>query len=191
MPRTWHVLDNGVAPTEGTLLCVHGNPTWSYLWRRFLASAEPGWRVVAVDQLGMGYSERPIARAPWPNGSTTSTPSPQPWASPAGSSSRRTTGADRSRSAGPSAISDRVAGVILANTGVSLPAEGPAAVPDPTGPQSPASRRGRASVRRPSYAAPRWLTRPPLSPGYVPRSAHRTPRLSAARRSGISWPISR
>ena len=47
-----------MAPTEGTLLCVHGNPTWSYLWRRFLASAEPGWRVVAVDQLGMGYSER-------------------------------------------------------------------------------------------------------------------------------------
>ena len=57
--RTWHVLDNDVAPQAGTLLCVHGNPTWSYLWRRFLACAEPGWRVVAVDQLGMGYSERP------------------------------------------------------------------------------------------------------------------------------------
>ena len=57
--RTWHVLDNDVPPQEGTLLCVHGNPTWSYLWRRFLASADPGWRVVAVDQLGMGYSERP------------------------------------------------------------------------------------------------------------------------------------
>jgi acyl-coenzyme A synthetase/AMP-(fatty) acid ligase/pimeloyl-ACP methyl ester carboxylesterase len=56
--RTWNVLDNRVAPSEGTLLCVHGNPTWSYLWRRFLAAAEPGWRVVAVDQLGMGYSER-------------------------------------------------------------------------------------------------------------------------------------
>jgi acyl-coenzyme A synthetase/AMP-(fatty) acid ligase/pimeloyl-ACP methyl ester carboxylesterase len=57
--RTWHVLDNDVPPQEGTLLCVHGNPTWSYLWRRFLACADPGWRVVAVDQLGMGYSERP------------------------------------------------------------------------------------------------------------------------------------
>jgi olefin beta-lactone synthetase len=56
--RTWHVLDNGAAPEVGTLLCVHGNPTWSYLWRRFLSCAEPGWRVVAVDQLGMGYSER-------------------------------------------------------------------------------------------------------------------------------------
>jgi acyl-coenzyme A synthetase/AMP-(fatty) acid ligase/pimeloyl-ACP methyl ester carboxylesterase len=59
--RTWHVLDNHVAPEVGTLLCVHGNPTWSYLWRRFLSCADPGWRVVAVDQLGMGYSERPNA----------------------------------------------------------------------------------------------------------------------------------
>ena len=56
--RGWHLLDNGVDPTNGTLLCVHGNPTWSYLWRRLLAAAPPGWRVLAPDQLGMGYSER-------------------------------------------------------------------------------------------------------------------------------------
>ncbi|SFO73035.1 Acyl-CoA synthetase (AMP-forming)/AMP-acid ligase II [Geodermatophilus dictyosporus] len=56
--HTWHVLDNGVADPVGTLLCVHGNPTWSYLWRRLLAAAPPDWRVVAPDQLGMGYSER-------------------------------------------------------------------------------------------------------------------------------------
>jgi acyl-coenzyme A synthetase/AMP-(fatty) acid ligase/pimeloyl-ACP methyl ester carboxylesterase len=66
--RIWHVLDTCVEgpwveaggsllPT-GTLLCVHGNPTWSYLWRRLLAAAPPGWRVLAVDQLGMGWSER-------------------------------------------------------------------------------------------------------------------------------------
>jgi acyl-coenzyme A synthetase/AMP-(fatty) acid ligase/pimeloyl-ACP methyl ester carboxylesterase len=67
-PRRWHVLDTAAAgptgtsaePTEGTLLCVHGNPTWSYLWRRFLAEARPGWRVVAVDQLGMGWSTRQV-----------------------------------------------------------------------------------------------------------------------------------
>ena len=29
--HTWHVLDNGVPDPVGTLLCVHGNPTWSYL----------------------------------------------------------------------------------------------------------------------------------------------------------------
>jgi acyl-coenzyme A synthetase/AMP-(fatty) acid ligase/pimeloyl-ACP methyl ester carboxylesterase len=58
VPRTWHVLDTGGRPGRGTMLCVHGNPTWSYLWRRFLAQAPPGWRVLAVDQLGMGFSER-------------------------------------------------------------------------------------------------------------------------------------
>ena len=41
MPRHWHLLDTGPQVQErggaavvGTLLCVHGNPTWSYLWRR-------------------------------------------------------------------------------------------------------------------------------------------------------------
>lgn len=69
--RTWHVLDTGAALTErgltpvGTIVAVHGNPTWSYLWRALvnasLARAEagaPAWRVVAVDQLEMGFSER-------------------------------------------------------------------------------------------------------------------------------------
>ncbi len=62
--RTWHVLDTGRATaagtggTGGTLLCVHGNPTWSYLWRDLLAAAPPGWRVVAIDHLDMGFSER-------------------------------------------------------------------------------------------------------------------------------------
>ena len=63
VPRVWHILDTGTelhgTQLHGTLLCVHGNPTWSYLWRRFLAEARPGWRVIAVDQLGMGYSEDP------------------------------------------------------------------------------------------------------------------------------------
>ena len=59
VPRTWHVLDTGAEPTAGTVLCVHGNPTWSYLWRRFLAQAPPGWRVIAVDKLGMGFSDHP------------------------------------------------------------------------------------------------------------------------------------
>jgi olefin beta-lactone synthetase len=62
VPRTWHVLDTHAErpdePVELTLLCVHGNPTWSYLWRRLLADAPHGVRVVAVDQLDMGYSDR-------------------------------------------------------------------------------------------------------------------------------------
>ncbi|WP_026538836.1 alpha/beta fold hydrolase [Arthrobacter sp. 9MFCol3.1] len=65
--RRWHLLDNGAQLARrgltpaGTLLCVHGNPTWSYLWRSLLAAgSDPAhpWRVVAVDQLDMGFSER-------------------------------------------------------------------------------------------------------------------------------------
>ncbi|TLM84526.1 alpha/beta fold hydrolase [Pseudarthrobacter sp. NamE2] len=65
--RRWHLLDNGdqlsrldLTPAS-TLLCVHGNPTWSYLWRTLLAAgSDPAhpWRVIAADQLDMGYSER-------------------------------------------------------------------------------------------------------------------------------------
>ena len=55
-----HVLER---PARGiprvTLLAVHGNPTWSYLWRRLLAEAPEDWRIIAVDQIGMGYSDRP------------------------------------------------------------------------------------------------------------------------------------
>jgi len=74
--RTWHVLDTGAALAErglapvGTIVAVHGNPTWSYLWRALvnasLQRADAGsttWRVVAVDQLEMGFSERsPLRR---------------------------------------------------------------------------------------------------------------------------------
>ena len=56
--RTFHVLDNGVIDAGITLLCVHGNPTWSYLWRDLIANAPEGIRVLAIDQLDMGFSER-------------------------------------------------------------------------------------------------------------------------------------
>ncbi|MEU2201542.1 alpha/beta fold hydrolase [Isoptericola sp. NPDC019482] len=77
---SWHYLDTGPelaargVEAVGTVLAVHGNPTWSYLWRRLVADAldaaaagAPAWRVVAVDQLEMGLSQRtgehrPLAR---------------------------------------------------------------------------------------------------------------------------------
>lgn len=40
------------------MLCVHGNPTWAYLWRDLISNAPPEVRVVAVDHLDMGYSDR-------------------------------------------------------------------------------------------------------------------------------------
>ena len=56
--RTWHLLDNQVADPQLTVLCVHGNPSWSYLYRDLIRQAPPGVRVIAVDQLDMGFSER-------------------------------------------------------------------------------------------------------------------------------------
>jgi len=42
------------------LLFVHGNPTWSYLWRHLLrAGLEAGFRVVAPDHAGFGLSDKP------------------------------------------------------------------------------------------------------------------------------------
>lgn len=56
---TMHVLERpAAADPVVTLLAVHGNPTWSYLWRHLLAAAPADWRVIAVDQIGMGYSDR-------------------------------------------------------------------------------------------------------------------------------------
>jgi len=63
----WHLLDNNDELAQrgitavGTLVCVHGNPTWSYLWRSLIAHVSEHhlpWRIVAVDQLDMGFSER-------------------------------------------------------------------------------------------------------------------------------------
>ncbi|MSZ89100.1 MAG: alpha/beta fold hydrolase, partial [Actinobacteria bacterium] len=53
----WSILDTGAA-SRGTIVCVHGNPTWGYLWRGFLETLSPGWRVIAIDQTGMGWSQR-------------------------------------------------------------------------------------------------------------------------------------
>ncbi|MBI4935378.1 MAG: alpha/beta fold hydrolase [Actinobacteria bacterium] len=53
----WHLLDRpGTGPT--TVLCLHGNPTWSYLWSRLLRELDPALRVIAPDHLGMGWSEQ-------------------------------------------------------------------------------------------------------------------------------------
>ncbi len=56
--RRWHVLDTATPEPAATVVCVHGNPTWAYAWIMFLRSLGETYRVVAVDQLGMGFSER-------------------------------------------------------------------------------------------------------------------------------------
>ena len=59
--RTFHILDTHAERTESaqlTVLCVHGNPSWSFLWRNTLAQLPDGVRGVAVDHLNMGFSDR-------------------------------------------------------------------------------------------------------------------------------------
>jgi cis-3-alkyl-4-acyloxetan-2-one decarboxylase len=54
-----HYVDEG--PRDAApLLFVHGNPTWSYLWRRQIAElAQRGHRCVAFDHMGFGGSDKP------------------------------------------------------------------------------------------------------------------------------------
>jgi pimeloyl-ACP methyl ester carboxylesterase len=54
-----HYVDEG--PSEAApLLFAHGNPTWSYLWRRQIAElSAAGRRCVAFDHMGFGRSDKP------------------------------------------------------------------------------------------------------------------------------------
>jgi tRNA(adenine34) deaminase len=55
-----HYLDEGPADAVRTWLCLHGNPAWSYLYRRMLpAFLAAGDRVVAPDMVGFGKSDKP------------------------------------------------------------------------------------------------------------------------------------
>jgi cis-3-alkyl-4-acyloxetan-2-one decarboxylase len=54
-----HYVDEGPADAA-PLLFVHGNPTWSYLWRRPIAELSArGHRCVAFDHMGFGRSDKP------------------------------------------------------------------------------------------------------------------------------------
>ena len=51
-----HYVDEG---TGAPVLLVHGTPTWSFEWRHAIARLRERHRVIAVDHLGFGLSERP------------------------------------------------------------------------------------------------------------------------------------
>jgi pimeloyl-ACP methyl ester carboxylesterase len=57
--RRMSYLDEG--PAEGRpVLLLHGNPTWSFLYRDFVPLlVEAGYRVIAPDCIGSGYSDKP------------------------------------------------------------------------------------------------------------------------------------
>jgi pimeloyl-ACP methyl ester carboxylesterase len=55
------VVDTGPGPGGRTFLCLHGEPTWSFLYRRMIdVFAAAGHRVVAPDLIGFGRSDKPV-----------------------------------------------------------------------------------------------------------------------------------
>ncbi len=55
-----HYLDEGPKEAERVFLCLHGQPTWCYLYRKMIpVFLQSGARVVAPDWLGFGRSDKP------------------------------------------------------------------------------------------------------------------------------------
>ena len=56
-----HYIDEGRPDAENTFLCLHGEPTWAYLYRRMIpVFTQAGNRVVAPDFFGFGRSDKPV-----------------------------------------------------------------------------------------------------------------------------------
>jgi haloalkane dehalogenase len=59
-----HYLDEGPADAPVTFLCLHGQPTWAYLYRRMIpVFSASGARVIAPDLFGFGRSDKPTEEA--------------------------------------------------------------------------------------------------------------------------------
>jgi haloalkane dehalogenase len=54
-----HYVDEGPPGAAQTLLLVHGNPTWSFHWREIIKAFRDRYRVVALDHIGCGLSDKP------------------------------------------------------------------------------------------------------------------------------------
>lgn len=53
-----HYVDEGPRDAE-TVLCLHGNPTWSFHYRNLVKSLRATKRVIVPDHIGCGLSEKP------------------------------------------------------------------------------------------------------------------------------------
>lgn len=59
-----HYTDEGPRDAVVTALCLHGNPSWSYLYRHMIpVFAGAGLRVVSPDLIGFGRSDKPVDEA--------------------------------------------------------------------------------------------------------------------------------
>jgi haloalkane dehalogenase len=53
----YHYIDEG----EGSpILFVHGNPTWSFAFRKFVSGLSDQYRCIGVDHIGCGLSDKPL-----------------------------------------------------------------------------------------------------------------------------------
>lgn len=58
-----HYLDEGPPDSPETILLLHGEPSWCFLYRTVVTRlASAGYRVVAPDLVGFGRSDKPAAR---------------------------------------------------------------------------------------------------------------------------------
>jgi haloalkane dehalogenase len=58
-----HYADEGPAGATETMLLMHGEPSWSYLYRTMIPPlTAAGFRAVAPDLVGFGRSDKPVAR---------------------------------------------------------------------------------------------------------------------------------
>jgi len=56
-----HYVDEGPRDARDVFLCLHGEPTWSYLYRKMIpVFVAAGARVVAPDWFGFGRSDKPV-----------------------------------------------------------------------------------------------------------------------------------
>jgi tRNA(adenine34) deaminase len=59
-----HFLNEGPIDARLTYLCLHGNPAWSYVYRKMIpVFLQAGHRVVAPDLIGFGRSDKPKKEA--------------------------------------------------------------------------------------------------------------------------------
>jgi haloalkane dehalogenase len=59
-----HYVDEGQPDARVTFVCLHGQPTWSYLYRRMIpVFTAAGHRVLAPDLFGFGRSDKPVDEA--------------------------------------------------------------------------------------------------------------------------------
>lgn len=59
-----HYIDEGPSESE-VVLCLHGEPTWGYLFRHLVRKLKQDYRVIVPDHMGFGKSETPQDRSYW------------------------------------------------------------------------------------------------------------------------------